>query len=106
MSNTRLHQVLTYILQRAPHPNRLRFGIEHGRGTHVHRMTDHDLKRDAGLCRILTDPDITPPDLMTREQRGRLYDYAHMLRTETARRRDKPARLGPEVRFEPALETR
>jgi DNA polymerase III epsilon subunit-like protein len=50
-------------------------------------MPDDDLDRDLMICIILTDPGRTRRDRITREQRGRLYDYNREIRTEIARRR-------------------
>ncbi|MFF4489487.1 hypothetical protein ACFY0F_23810 [Streptomyces sp. NPDC001544] len=83
-----IDRALQHILHRAPQPSRLRFNVDHSRGAGVTRLSDDDLSRDLKICVILTDPDHTPPERITREARGRIYDYAHFIRKEIARRQE------------------
>jgi hypothetical protein len=84
-----IDRALKLMMRRAPEPARMRFSREGGRGVGVTRLSDSELKRDLQICVLLSDPDRTPRERTTREQRGRLWEYAHILRDEIARRRQQ-----------------
>lgn len=91
METDLIYRALAFILSRAPHPSGLRFNADYGRDAHAGRLSDVDLERDLKICVILADPERAPRERITREQRTRLYEYAHDLRNEMARRKGEAA---------------